>query len=279
MEKTNQPLFANAATCTIDPYDRAVHYGDGLFETIAVRQDTPLFLAQHLQRLALGCRKLLIPLPDLPLLHREILQLLRGVGDVVLKLIISRGTGKRGYRQPKQIRPSYLFYLVAMPQHPKQWAHGITARFCQSRLGLNPTLAGIKHLNRLEQVLGRAEWDDDSIAEGIMRDTNGWVIEGTMSNLFVVKDGRISTPLLDKCGVAGIARQIICTSCKQRGNPVLQANISKQQVLAADELLITNAIIGVCPITRLDQRTLPHGDTGKQLQKLWAQAQMGQLDG
>jgi 4-amino-4-deoxychorismate lyase len=138
----------------IEISDRGLQYGDGLFETISVYNGKAIFLAQHIDRLTASCQRLLIPAPDLDTLHAEIKQLCQGVEQAVLKIIITRGSGGRGYRQPDTIQASRILSLHPFPNYPDSYQQqGITARFCDTRLGLNPTLAGMKHLNRLEQVL------------------------------------------------------------------------------------------------------------------------------
>ncbi|MEY3788203.1 MAG: hypothetical protein RLZ75_2410, partial [Pseudomonadota bacterium] len=169
----------------IEISDRGFQYGDGLFETITVHNSKAVFLQQHINRLTAACQRLHIPTPDLDTLHTEIKHLCQHTEHSVLKIIITRGSGGRGYRQPDNIQPTRILSLHPFPTYPDSYyQQGITARFCDTRLGLNPTLAGMKHLNRLEQVLARAEWQDDSVQEGIMLDINDCVIEGTMSNLF-----------------------------------------------------------------------------------------------
>ncbi len=255
---------------TLNFSDRGFQYGDGLFETIEVKNGTPLFLEQHLQRLLKDCQRLLIPAPDLKLLKEEAFQLAHGSDSAVLKLIITRGTGGRGYRQPDKISPTRLLSLYPFPQYPADFFYtGITARFCCTRLGLNPALAGIKHLNRLEQVIARAEWNTADIQEGIMLDFNNHIIEGTMSNIFLVKDQVLYTPLIEHCGVEGILKKIISTLAKENDIEIIETNISKEQVFSADELFLTNSIIGIWPIKQLETQSYKIGKLTKTLQSLF----------
>ena len=179
----------------IEISDRGFQYGDGLFETIEVRDGQAVFLERHLERLNAGCHRLHIPFPGAELLSFEVKKLCRekacGIGSVraVLKIIVTRGSGGRGYRQPDVIQPTRVLSLHPYPDYPEIYKEqGIVVRFCSTCLGLNPSLAGIKHLNRLEQVMARFEWNDPAIQEGLMLDVNGHVIEGTMTNLFYVKN-------------------------------------------------------------------------------------------
>jgi len=251
----------------IEVNDRALQYGDGLFETIAVKSGKAQFLKRHLQRLNAGCSKLLIPPPDLKLLEREVSELARHSDSAVIKIIISRGIGGRGYRQPDLIKPTRIVSLHPYPDYPFAYhEQGITARFCTTRLGLNPALAGIKHLNRLEQVLARAEWHDPTIQEGIMFDNDGYVIEGTMTNLFVVKDDVLYTATLDKTGISGIIRGIIIEQSASHKMKVLESRISQNELLSADEVFVCNSVIGIWPIRQIDHHPFLVGPKTRQLQ-------------
>ncbi len=254
---------------TIEILDRGFQYGDGLFETIEVLNGTPLFLNQHLQRLIKGCHQLLIPAPKIELLKKEAFQLATGSTKAVLKLIITRGCGGRGYRQPDIIQTTRCFSLHPFPEYPASFIdQGIIARFCHNTLGLNPTLAGIKHLNRLEQVIARAEWDTLDIQEGLMLDINGHVIEGTMSNIFLIKDKVLLTPLIEQCGVEGILRNIVISIAKKSQIKVVEKNISKDEIVTADELFLTNSIIGIWPIKQIETQFYPIGLLTRKIQHL-----------
>lgn len=251
--------------------DRGFQYGDGLFETIEIDNGIPVFLNQHLQRLAKGCQKLLIPLPDTDLLTREANQLASHSAKAVLKLMLTRGSGGRGYRQPEPIKSNRLFSLHPNPDYPESLStHGIVARFCHTRLGLNPALAGIKHMNRLEQVMARAEWSSQDIHEGIMMDNNGNVIEGTMSNIFLVKDNILYTPSIESCGVEGILRNIVKTLAAVNNIQCIETTLQQEDVYAADEIFVTNSIIGLWPIHTLEQLKLNVGPMTKALQSFFS---------
>ncbi len=246
----------------IEISDRGLQYGDGLFETLTVNNGKAVFLTQHLNRLTNGCQRLQIPEPDTDLLQAEIQQLCQNTKQAVLKIIITRGSGGRGYRQPDTIQATRILSLHPFPDYPDSYQlHGITARFCDTRLGLNPTLAGMKHLNRLEQVLARAEWDDDSVQEGIMLDINNHVIEGTMSNLFYRKNRQLYTADLTQSGVAGIIRGMIMNH-----ESVIEHPFTQDDLLDADELFVCNSVIGLWAIKQLANRSFAVGSTTKYLQ-------------
>jgi 4-amino-4-deoxychorismate lyase len=247
---------------TIAIMDRGFQYGDGLFETIEVRQNTPIFLEQHLQRLNKDSQRLHLPKLDLELLRSEIKMLCQNTSNAVLKIIITRGTGGRGYRQPDNIQPTRILSLHPFPDYPQSYyTDGVVAEFCKTRLGLNPTLAGMKHLNRLEQVMARAEWSDAAIQEGIMLDMNQHIIEGTMSNFFYAQEGILHTASLKKCGIAGILRGWICEQL-----PVIEHDFFMEDLLFADEIFVCNSVIGIWGVRELSSWHYPKNEITKKLQ-------------
>lgn len=257
-------LIDGARGDTLPVADRGLHYGDGLFETISLRQGAPCLWSEHLARLRLGAERLAIPLPDAELLLRECRELANGVIAGVAKLILTRGSGGRGYRPPHHPRPSRIFLLYPQPARPAlAFRTGVAVRWCETRLGENPPLAGIKHLNRLEQVLARAEWDADAgaeaCAEGLMCDCRGRVIAGTMSNLFVYARGRLLTPRLDTCGVSGTARALVLRLAPPAGLPVVETDLYPVDLVAAEGLFLTNAVNGIWPIRRLGDQVFDVG--------------------
>jgi 4-amino-4-deoxychorismate lyase len=257
--------------------DRGFQYGDGLFETIAVNNGQAVFFDRHLDRLQAGCHRLNIPFPGIELLVLEAKALCQDSAKAVLKLILTRGSGGRGYRQPDVIQPTRVLSLHPFPSFPDSSPgiftcdyeeQGIAVRFCNTRLGLNPALAGIKHLNRLEQVLARAEWIDPAIQEGIMLDLNDHVIEGTMSNLFYVKNDALYTASLALAGVAGVMRGIIMALSAEHHLPVIEHRFTKEELLSADEIFISNSIIGIWPINKIANTRFSVGPKTRQIQ-LW----------
>ncbi len=250
--------------------DRGFQYGDGLFETIEIINGSPVFLNQHLQRLDAGCQSLLIPSPDSELLKKEASQLAENSNHAVLKLMVTRGSGGRGYRMPDVIHATRLFSIHPYPEYPADFVkQGINIRFCNTRLGLSPSLAGIKHMNRLEQVLGRAEWSSPDIHEGLMMNINSNVIEGTMSNVFLVKDKCLYTPEITQCGVKGVLRSIIMQLANRFEIPMLEKNISKNDIYNADELFVTNSIIGIWPVKKVENQVYKVGELTQKLQALF----------
>lgn len=239
----------------IDPLDRGLHYGDGLFETIAVLGGRPRLIEWHLERLCEGTRRLGFPAPDVGLLRREIGAAGSGPRCVV-KLILTRGSGERGYRPPRPAVPRRLVAAWDWPGPTAAQAEGARVGWCRTSLGRNPALAGLKHLNRLEQVMARAEWDDGVMDEGLMSDDRGRVISATQANLFARIDGRWSTPLVDECGVAGVMRRAFCAWQEERGTPVAVRALTRADVESASAMLLTSALAGAWPVRELAGRPL-----------------------
>lgn len=216
--------------------DRGLHYGDGLFETIRFTGACAPLWEWHMQRLLLGCTRLQLPAPDLAGLARRMRRQACAHPQSVVKLIYSAGGGPRGYARPQPLRPRVLVHASALPPPGERL---LQVRWCQMRLALQPKLAGIKHLNRLEQVMARAEWSDSGIDEGLMLDMHGHVIAATAANLFVRVDGRWLTPVLDQCGIAGIARRWMVAEVATDEVP-----LTVEMVNSADVVVLTNALHG-----------------------------------
>lgn len=240
--------------------DRGLHYGDGIFETIAVHEGRPLLWDRHTRRLQSGCARLGIACPGIPILAEEADRLCRDAGRAVLKIMVTRGSGGRGYTPPDSQQPVRILSVHEWPAHPATHSRdGIDAPWCGIRLARQPALAGIKHLNRLEQVLARSELASAGAPEGVMLDTGGLVIEGTMSNLFAVRGGELWTPDLSSCGVEGVVRaEVLARAGELSLQPVIRA-LAPDDLLSADEAFLTNSIIGIWPLKSVGGRALPRG--------------------
>ncbi len=246
--------------------DRGLQYGDGLFETVAILDGEPRLWERHMARLRAGVERLALPPPPEAELHEEACRLSAGSGRAVLKILYTRGVGGRGFRPPEPARAMRILMRFEAPEYPAAWwSQGVDVRFCDLRLGAQPALAGLKHLNRLEQVLARAEWTDPAIAEGLLLDNNGAVIEGTQSNLFAVIGDRLLTPVLDEAGVAGVMRAWILEWAALFGLNWEEARLTRSDVLEARELFLTNSLIGVWPVRSLAGRRLPERGIAREL--------------
>jgi len=235
--------------------DRGLQYGDGLFETIAIRRGRPRLLELHLARLAEGCARLALPMPDRALLEDEIAAV-TGSNEQVVKMILTRGPAGRGYRAPADPEPTRIVSAYPAPPPREPTAR---VRTCSTRIGSSPALAGLKHLGRLEQVLARSEWRDDRIAEGLMLDPDGHVVCATQANLFILRDGELLTPLVDRAGVAGVMRRAVLRWAPGRCIVAGEARLRVEDLHDADEVFLTNALVGAWPVAELDGRPIRQG--------------------
>jgi 4-amino-4-deoxychorismate lyase len=246
--------------------DRGLAYGHGLFETILVHHGQPVWWREHWQRLEQGARVLGIPMPEESVLRGRVDPLIASATRAVLKIIVTGGRGGRGYASPAEPVPTVIVSLHDSP--PPVSPEGIAVRWCQTALAIQPALAGIKHCNRLEQVLARAEWSDPEIFEGLVCDTDGRVISATAANLFARIGGRWLTPGVQRCGVAGIARGWLMAHVDRAG----QADLTRAEIENAEAVFLCNAVRGILPVRQLGQRQwLP--DAGvEQIRRQLAQA-------
>lgn len=247
---------------------RGLAYGDGLFETIAVKAGRPSLLDYHLDRLALGCQRLGIE-ADHSLIREEICRYCALLGDGVLKLILTRGDSQRGYAAAVEAAPRRILQGNPAPAYPDAHAEqGVRLFACRTRLAEQPLLAGLKHLNRLEQVLARAEWQGAEYAEGLMLDVSGRVIEGVYSNLFLVRDGELRTADLGRCGVAGVMRAALLEAAEREGIAVRIGDLFMEDVEQADEVFLCNSVYGVWPVRSFESLNWSPGPLTRKLQAI-----------
>lgn len=225
--------------------DRGLAYGDGVFETVLLRKGKPVLWPYHFARLTQGCERLAIPLPT-----QEQLQA-TWAGEPaaeleVLKLILTRGSGGRGYALPESVAPRLLSRRAPLVINTERWHQGVSVRICRLRLGHQPMLAGIKHLNRLENVLARQEWHDTAIAEGLLADVDGWLVEATSMNVFWQQAGSVWTPFLKRCGVAGTLRAALLDHSLVR-----EADLPLAALPTVERLWVANSVQGVWPVSEL----------------------------
>ncbi|MDX1490010.1 MAG: aminodeoxychorismate lyase [Pseudohongiellaceae bacterium] len=231
--------------------DRAIHYGDGLFETILVRDGKAILWPQHMQRLEKGADTLKLRV-DTDLIKTDAARLLaQHTGLGVLKIIISRGSGGRGYTPPDPSKPRRIVQLHALPKdYHSAKRGGISAQVCTHPVSFNPRLAGLKHLNRLDQVMASQELGPD-IDEGLMFDPFGNLVEGIKSNVFIIETGTLVTPALDNSGVAGIMRDQLINQAKALEIPLAIENVSLERLQNASGAFVCNSVFGLWAITHL----------------------------
>ncbi|MEH6500437.1 MAG: aminodeoxychorismate lyase [Pseudoalteromonas distincta] len=248
--------------------DRGLNYGDGLFETVRVSQGRIALLDYHLARLERGLQALKMK-ADLLQVAQEWQDLAALMGEGVIKLTLTRGLGQRGYAIPADAQPVRIQQCLPPVVYPLEHARdGVRLFPCTTQLARQPLLAGIKHLNRLEQVLARSEWTDTQFAEGLVCDTLGLPIECTMGNLFVREGDQWLTPSLAKCGVRGVMRDYLLDHLRAQGEQVEEVALDYAQLMTATELFCCNSLYGVWPIIALEQQTWPIGPHTRYAQAL-----------
>ena len=267
-------LVNGADAETIPVLDRGLHFGDGVFETIACLHGRPRFLSLHLQRLEHGCRTLGIRAPASETLRAEVEGLAGSADRAIVKLIVTRGPALlRGYAVSGREQATRVAIRYPWPvEDTALQQQGVSVRVAAMRLGENPALAGLKHCNRLEQILARNEPDGGGAAEALMLSRSGKLICGTMTNLFLVEGPphlpRLRTPAMEECGVAGVMRRVVLREAASAGIPTAQCALWPADLAAASELFLTNARVGIWPIARLGERTLEPGPVTRRLQLL-----------
>ncbi|HET7330160.1 aminodeoxychorismate lyase [Dyella sp.] len=251
---------------SVNALDRGLSYGDGLFETIRFEAGQAPLWPRHMQRLAIGCERLHLPAPDTELLWQEAQQVGAGQSRFVLRITLTRGVGERGYAPPLTVAPTRIVAAFPSPAlSTALYVDGVRVYRCQTSLADQPLLAGIKHLNRLEQVLARAEWNDPAIGEGLVCDRHGHVISATAANLFAVIDGVPVTPSVDRCGVAGVARAALLDAfpeCQVRDLPL-------GEVLNASELFLSSSVRGILPVQAVGDTVYAPGPVVRAMQQHW----------
>ena len=246
-------LINGEFTANLPVSDRAVQFGDGCFTTARVKNGSVRFLGQHIVRLQQACEKLLIPFREWSLLEREMQQLAAAESQAVLKVVITRGSGGRGYSAANCLQPTRILSVSAYPSFYPQWREqGINLVLSPVQLGINPHLAGIKHLNRLEQVLIRTHLEQTQAQEALVLDSDGWLTECCAANLFWRKGFQVFTPYVDKSGVNGTMRQHIIACLADSSWRVAEVRERLDSLAQADEVLICNALMPVIPVNQAE---------------------------
>jgi len=244
--------------------NRGLNYGDGLFETLAVHNGQPRRWQAHMDRLGAGCECLGIEMPPQAILLREVQTVSAGLADTVVKIVLCRGGIARGYLPPQDVACVRIVSAHEFPQNIEEnAARGVKARICDFRLAIQPALSGIKHLNRLEQVLASSEPFTDDVTEGILLDREDQVISAISANIFMVIGDRLLTPRLDRCGVRGVLRSQMLAACSGRCE---QRRIQVDLLQEADEVFICNSVRGIVPVTAIDGQDYTIGPVTRELQ-------------
>lgn len=233
----------------ISASDRSVQFGDGCFTTARVSHGRVVWLDKHILRLQQATERLLMPAVNWNTLTQEMVEAGNHTEEGVLKVIISRGSGGRGYSGTACQHPTRIISLSDYPAHYHSWRErGISLALSPVPLARSPLLAGVKHLNRLEQVLIRAHLEHTTADETLVLDTEGMLVECCAANLFWRKNGVIFTPDLSQSGVDGIMRQQIIASLMTHGRRVDIVAQPLSVLADADEVVICNALMPLLPV-------------------------------
>jgi 4-amino-4-deoxychorismate lyase len=265
-------LINGQKTTKIDARDRAIAYGDGLFSTIKVENGVVSLWALHLKRLQKGTDKLFFPDVDWKLLEAEVIALALTVAkkrQAVLKVILSRGIGGRGYSTLGCDSVVRILSLHDFPTVYPQWqAEGIDLIACDHLLSNNKQLAGLKTLNRLEQILIKQEIESKDALDGIVCDQNGYAIEACAANIFIYKDDAWLTPKLDTAGVEGVMREAILQAARKRNIKIEEVHLYPQDILKAETLCLTNSLMGIIPVNRYQAQCYDKFKQAKNIKQL-----------
>ena len=256
--------------------DRGFQYGDGIFETIAIRRGKPRLWNYHVDRLTRSCELLKLPVPS----ERE---LMKGVEDAlavsgvspayaIVKIIITAGTTERGYGRKEIAAPTVLYGgFISKPPPTDAYENGVRTIICETQLARDSVFAGLKTLNRLEQVRARSEVVSDGAYEGLTMDADGNIICGTMSNVFFVQKNKITTPPLDRCGVEGVMRRHVIETLNQQGIDVELRETGRSDLTDADGLFLTNSQFGLMPVAECNEHRWSIGSITRELMANLAQ--------
>ncbi|WP_258406609.1 aminodeoxychorismate lyase [Shewanella spartinae] len=268
----SQTIWVNGEqAASVSAFDRGLAYGDGLFATMRCRGAEVLFLESHLLRLAQGAHRLGFPLPDSAALSEQLAKACEQgckqfTQDYCLKLLVSRGTGGRGYLPPQTPAPTCVLSLHEIPAHYRQWqVAGIKLQLSPVTLGQQPLLAGMKHLNRLEQVLIRTHKLDDGFDDWLVCDTAGNIIEASMANLFFIKGRTLVTPSLEQAGVAGVMREQLLLWFVEAGFSLEVRRVTSDELADFDHVLASNSLFGAVPVNGIAKHSFGHSPLLTQL--------------
>lgn len=248
----------------IDVRDRGLAYGDGVFETMRVVYDSehkkasiPLF-EWHLTRFSEGVKRLKLGFVDevCARFKEDIFSALSSIShDAICKIIVTRGSGGRGYTPSENAEVQMITQLMPAPECPSDYgSEGIAVKRCNHRLSSQPALAGIKHLNRLDQVLASQELVVEQ--EGLMFDQENNLVEGIKSNILVFSGSKVFTPSIESCGVRGTLRDFLISNSQTLGIQISESIIDRKMLAKSDGLAMINSVFGIWPVRELDGQTL-----------------------
>jgi 4-amino-4-deoxychorismate lyase len=249
----NGELYNEDQAACISPQDRGLQFGDGVFETIACRKNQLEFWDYHYERMQQGCEKLQMECPSETRLLGDITKILHSDEDSVVKIIVSRGISARGYRPDPDASVSRICFVSPLMSVSGQ---PLDVVMCHHRLPDESETGGIKHCNRLDQVMARLEWDSSGADEGLLCNFSGDIISGTMSNIFIIYDQKLITPdLAGSAGVAGTVRRAAIEAARELGIEILVSKVKQKDIQTAQEVFLTNSLMLIAPVKTLQNKS------------------------
>ncbi len=253
---------------TVDLQDRGLHYGDGLFETMLLDNGQIKYWPEHYDRLYFSAKKLTIDCPEKSWFEQYLQPYFDLNQRLIIKIILTRGSGGRGLNLPHEM--PHNVYLLKYKAVKVEKYQPVKAILSEITLPVNKNLAGLKHLNRLDYILATQQLKSRKpFNEALLFDTDGYLIESLISNLFFVKAGIVFTPKLDTAGVEGVMRNLILKNLKQSGKDVKIGSYSKHDVVTADECFLCNSVQGIRPVTQIEDIMFNMGPVTINLQKIF----------
>ena len=255
---------------TVPADDRGLQYGDGVFETILVRNGVPRFIGMHRDRLRRGLTQLGIQFSAGKILDDEIARAVALAPPLaVLKIIVTRGSARRGYAPPANSEARRIVSLwPTTPLADNLVGHGVNLGVARLRLPQPSPFAGLKHLNRLENVMAARDINAGAEFDALLLDTSERLVSGASSNVFLVKGGGILTPRVDRVGVTGVMRQVVLREAPRLGIAAREQDLTLDDARSADGMFITNARIGVVPVQRVREHVFGMTDIASRLRSV-----------
>jgi aminodeoxychorismate lyase len=261
--------FVPAERAVVSIFDRGFLYGDGLFESMRILNGKPFRWAQHFERLQRGADFLKIKMPySAETLRKSVDELIakNKMPDALLRLTLSRGVGIRGY-SPKDAEKS----TVAIALHPAPPTNGALPQWklvaSSQRLPANDPLAQFKTCNKLPQILARSDADAAGADEALLSNTDGFVVEGTSSNLFWIKENRVCSPPLAAGILPGVTRAVVFEICKTNGIAASEENIRIEELKQTDAVFLSITSVGIAEAVSLDGQALKLSPLSAQIQE------------
>jgi 4-amino-4-deoxychorismate lyase len=244
----------------ISAADRGLNYGDGVFTTLLVRAGQPIHFEEHQHRLEQGCHRLGITPPDWMAMAEQVSNLAQNQSLAVLKVVVTRGVGGRGYSPTGATNTSVVVSRHNYPSQYNEWQNGIELGVAETRCAVFPSLAGLKHLNRLDNVLIKQEIDERRLVDAVVLDADEMLVSASAANLFWYKDSCWYTPSVERAGIAGITRNRVLSYFVDNDIDCKIVRECLDKLLSAEHIFICNTLMGLVPVIKINQQQFKRPD-------------------